>query len=433
MRTGPVLLAAFLLVGLPGTASSQALLRTGLSARALGMGGAAAATVGDAGAAYHNPAGIVELTGTHVLATGFASADRGRLRVFGDREYDEEDGLRLEGSFFVTHQVAQGLTAGVSVTEPWFLDVDWERPTSFAGRFRASEAQIRTLAVSPVVAIGPLGRWSVAAGIEAVHSDLDLQRFEQDPALSALGGGGPISLARTTIGSDATGVGWTASVAFRPEPRVTIAGGYHSEIEIVYNGFADFLIIAPEALQDVVLPDGETTVRNLLDDRFTDRPVRIPLVLPRRGVAGIAVRPSERLEIAFDAGWTDRGAVDSLAVLYADSILDESTPWPLRGGWDVHVGSELQVRDGMRVRLGYAWEDSRGPAGAVTPFAPASGTDAVSGGVGFLWGGMTFDLGYRITFYDDAEGVAFPQNIEAADGVYESIEHRLAIGVSRSL
>jgi long-subunit fatty acid transport protein len=150
-------------------------------------------------------------------------------------------------------------------------------------------------------------------------------------------------------------------------------------------------------------------------------------------VAGIAVRPFERFEIAFDAGWTDRGAVDSLAVLYADSILDESTPWPLRGGWDLHVGSELQVREGMRVRLGYAWEDSRGPAGAVTPFAPASGANAVSGGVGFLWEGMNFDLGYRITFYDDAEGVAFPQNIEAADGVYESIEHRLAIGVSRTL
>jgi long-chain fatty acid transport protein len=433
MRAGLALFALSCLIGIPTPARSQALLRTGLSARALGMGGAAAATVGDAGAAYHNPAGIVELTGTHVLAIGFVSADEARLRVFGDREYDEEDGLRLDGSLFVTHQVAQGVTAGVSITEPWFLDVDWERPTSFAGRFRASEAQVRTIAVSPVVAIGPVGRWSLAAGIEAVHSDLDLQRFEQDPALSALGGGEPISLARTTIKSDATGVGWTAAATFRPEPRVSIAGGYHSEIEIVYNGFADFLIVAPEALQDVILPDGETTVRNLLDDRFTDRPVRIPLVLPRRGVAGIAVRPSERLELAFDAGWTDRGAVDSLAVLYADSILDDSTPWPLRGGWDIHVGSEIQVRDGMRVRLGYAWEDSRGPAGAITPFAPASGADAVSGGVGFLWGGTTFDLGYRITFYDDAEGVAFPHNTEAADGVFESVEHRVAIGVSRTL
>ncbi|MGH7543865.1 MAG: OmpP1/FadL family transporter [Gemmatimonadota bacterium] len=433
MRTRLALLALSCLVGLPTPARSQALLRTGVSARALGMGGAAVATARDAGAAYHNPAGIVELTGTHVQVTGFASADAGRLRVFGDREYDEEDGLRLDGSLFVTHQVAQGVTAGVSVTEPWFLDIDWERPTSFAGRFRASEAQLRTLSVSPVVAFGPLGRWSLAAGIEAVHSDLNLQRFENDPALSALGGGEPISLARTTIESDATGVGWTASAAFRPEPRITLAGGYHSEIEIVYNGFADFLIIAPETLQDVVLPDGETTVRNLLDDRFTDRPVRIPLVLPRRGVAGIAVRPFEQFELAIDAGWTDRGAVDSLAVLYADSVLDDSTPWPLRGGWDIHIGSELQLRNGMRVRLGYAWEESRGPAAAVTPFAPASGADAISGGVGFLWEGMTFDLGYRITFYDDAEGVAFPHNTEAADGVYESLEHRLAIGVSRTL
>ena len=192
MRFRLALLALTCLVGLPAPARSQAFMRTGLSARALGMGGAAAATVVDAGAAYHHPAGIVQLTGTHVLVTGFASADDGRLSVFGDREYDEEDGLRLDGSFFVTHQVAQGVTAGVSVTEPWFLDIDWERPTSFAGRFRASEAQLRTLAVSPVVAVGPLGRWSLAGGVEAVHSDLNLQRFEHDPALSALGGGEPI-------------------------------------------------------------------------------------------------------------------------------------------------------------------------------------------------------------------------------------------------
>jgi long-chain fatty acid transport protein len=426
------LLVVTCVVGLPATARSQAFMRTGLSARALGMGGTSAASVVDAGAVHHQPAGIVQLTGTHLLVTGFASADDGRLTVFGDREYDEEDGLRLDGSFFVTHQVAQGVTAGVSVTEPWFLDIDWERPTSFAGRFRASEAQLRTIAVSPVVAFGPLGRWSVAGGIEAVHSDLNLQRFEHDPTLSALGGGEPISLARTTIESDATGVGWMASAAFRPEPRITLAATYHSEMEIVYNGFADFLIVAPEPLQDVVLPDGETTVRNLLDDRFIDRPVRIPLVFPRRVVAGISVRPFDRLELAFDAGWTDRGAVDSLAVLYADSILDDSTPWPQRGGWDLHVGSELMVRDGMRVRLGYAWEDSRGPAAAITPFAPASSADAVSGGIGLAWEGLAVDIGYRLTFYDDAEGVAFPLNTASADGVYESIEHRLAIGVSRA-
>ena len=119
-------------------------------------------------------------------------------------------------------------------------------------------------------------------------------------------------------------------------------------------------------------------------------------------------------------------------------VLGDFTVWepvamsPQRGGWDLHIGTELEVRDGMRVRLGYAWEDSRGPAAAVTPFAPASGTDAVSGGIGLAWEGLAIDAGYRITFYDDAEGVAFPFNTAAADGVYESIEHRLAIGVSRA-
>lgn len=425
--------AALLLLGLPVAGRSQAFLRTDLSARAMAMGGASAASVRDAGAVYHHAAGIVYLPGTQVLATGFASSDETRLRLFGDREFDEEDGPRFDGAFYVTHQIAQQVTGGIAVTEPWYLDVDWERPTTFAGRFRASEARLRSIDVKPVVAIGPIGRWSLALGVDALHADLDMERFEQDPALSALGGGEPISLAHTAIGSDATGVGWNASLAFRPDPRVTLGVRFDSEIEVVFNGFSDFTVVAPMELRDVILPDSESTVGNLLAERFADQPVRVPFVFPRRATAGLSARPYPRLELAVDAGWTDWEAVDSLAVLYADTLLDESTPWPQRGAWSLRVGTELEGRSGMLIRLGYAWHESRGAGPTATPLAPAAGSDTFAAGVGFLWSGLVLDLAYRFTMFDDAEGVAFPENSAVADGVYEGIEHRLAIGVSRGL
>ncbi len=425
--------AAAFLLGLPVAGSSQAFLRTDLSARAMAMGGASAGSVGDAGAVYHHAAGIVHLPGTQVLATGFVSSDETRLRLFGDRGFDEEDGPRFDGAFYVTHQIAQQVTGGVAVTEPWYLDVDWERPATFAGRFHASDARLRSVDVKPVVAIGPIGRWSLALGVDALHADLDMERFEQDPALSALGGGEPISLARTTIRSDATGVGWNASLAFRPDPRVTLGARFDSEIEVVFNGFADFAVVAPTELRDVVLPDLETTVGNLLAERFTAQPVRVPFVFPRRAAAGLSARPYRRLELAVDAAWTDWDAVDSLAVLYADTLLDESTPWPQRGAWSVRVGTELETRSGMLIRLGYAWEESRGAGPTATPVAPAAGSDTFAAGVGLLWSGLTLDLAYRLTLFDDAEGVAFPENSTVADGVYEGLEQRLAIGVSRAL
>ncbi len=399
----------------------------------MAMGGAATATVRDAGAVYHHAAGIVHLPGTQVLATGFASSDETRLRLFGDREFDEEDGPRFDGALYVTHQIAQQVTAGIAVTEPWYLDVDWEGPTTFAGRFRASEARLRSLDVKPVVAIGPFDRWSLALGVDALHADLDLQRFEQDPALSALGGGGPISLARTLIESDATGVGWNASVAFRPDPRVTLGARFDSEIEVVFNGFADFAVVAPTALREVVLPDSESTVGAMLDARFLDQPVRIPIVFPRRAAAGVSVRAFEPLELTVDAAWVDWGAVDSLAVLFADTLIGDSTAWPLRGAWSVRVGTEVEARSGMLIRLGYAWQESGGAEPTATPVAPAAGSDSFAAGVGFLWSGLTLDLAYRLTLFEDTEGVAFPANSTVADGVYEGLEHRLAIGISRSL
>ncbi|MGH7564477.1 MAG: OmpP1/FadL family transporter [Gemmatimonadota bacterium] len=431
--TRALAVAALLLLALPVAGRSQAFLRSDLSARAMAMGGASAATVRDAGAVYHHAAGIVHLAGTQVLATGFTSSDETRLRLFGDREFDEEDGPRFDGAFYVTHQIAQQVTAGIAVTEPWYLDVDWERPTTFAGRFRASEARLRSLDVKPVVAIGPFDRWSLALGVDALHADLDLERFEQDPALSALGGGGPISLAHTTIGSDATGVGWNASVAFRPDPRVTLGAQFDSEIEVVFNGFADFDVVAPTALREVVLPDSESTVGSMLDARFVDQSVRIPIVFPRRAAAGMSVRAFEPLELTVDAAWTDWDAVDSLAVLFADTLLSGSTPWPQRGAWSVRVGTELEARSGMLIRLGYAWQETRRTEPTATPVAPAAGSDSFAAGVGFLWSGLTLDLAYRLTLFEDTEGVAFPANSTVADGVYEGLEHRLAIGISRSL
>lgn len=424
--------AALLLLGLPAAGRSQAFLRTDLSARALAMGGASAASVRDAGAVHHHAAGIVYLPGTHVLATGFASSDETRLRLFGDREFDEEDGPRFDGAFYITHRIAQAVTGGIAVTEPWYLDVDWERPADFAGRFRASEARLRSFEVKPVVAIGPLDRWSAALGVSALHADLDLERFEQDPELSALGGGGPISLARTAITSDGTGIGWNAAVAFRPDPRLSLGARFDSEVEVVFNGFSDFAVVAPEELRAVVLPDSETTLGNVLLERFADQPVRVPFVFPRRAAVGLSARPSPRFELALDAAWTDWGAVDSLAVLYGDTLLDESTPWPRRGAWSVRVGTELEARSGTLIRLGYAWQESRG-APTATPVAPAAGSDTFSAGVGFVWSGLMLDLGYRLTLFDDVEGLAFPRNTAVADGVYEGLEHRLAIGVSRVL
>lgn len=425
--------AALLVLGLPTAGRSQALLRQDHSARAMAMGGASAASVRDAAAVHHHAAGIVHLPGTQILATGFASSDQTRLRLFGDREFDEEVGPRFDGSIFITHQVAQRVTAGIAVTEPWYLDADWERPATFAGRFRASEARLRSIDVKPVVATGPFDGWSVALGVDAVHADLDLQRFEQNPSLSALGGGGPISLAHTTIESDATGVGWNASVAFLPDPRVTLGARFDSEIEAVFNGFADFVVVAPMALREIALPDSETTVGTMLDARYVDQPVRIPIVFPRRAAAGISVRAFPPLELTVDAAWTDWDAVDSLAVLFADTLLGGSTPWPRRGGWSLRIGTELEARPDMLIRLGYAWQETGGTQPIATPVAPAAGSDSFAAGVGFLWSGLTLDLAYRLTLFEDAEGVAFPANSTVADGVYESLEHRLAIGISRSL
>jgi hypothetical protein len=67
----------------------------------------------------------------------------------------------------------------------------------------------------------------------------------------------------------------------------------------------------------------------------------------------------------------------------------------------------------------------------VTPLFPDAEREALSAGAGIDWRGIGLEIAYRLTVLDDREGVALPSDTADPDGVYESTEHDLSIGVIR--
>ncbi|CAN5275632.1 outer membrane protein transport protein [soil metagenome] len=417
-------------MGVPA-ARAQAYLRWDQSARPVALGGAAAALAEDPSAVFYNPAGIVHLPGTHLQAGGTLAVDEARFRAFGGSAFARDEAPVFDGALYATHTVAERLTGGLGINAPWGLSVEWQDPDVFVGRFRSVESRLGTVQFNPVLAYGPVGSWSAALGVDVLDATFDLARFEQDPALSALGGTAPIALAETVLDMGGTAFGWNTALMYRPSERFTAGAQFRSEIEIDLSGRTDFTVVAPADLRVIVLPGRETTVGALLDARYVDQVARSMLTFPALGVAGISYRPVAELLIVVDAQWVGWEAVESIALAFADTALAELLPLDYEDAWAVRWGAELEYRPGLFLRLGYAWQESPAPSPAVTPLLPDAGRDTYSAGFGFDWEGTAVDLAYRVSVLDDREGVAFPENTRPADGIYEGVSHRIGVSLSR--
>lgn len=430
MSRGSLWLALAGVVAAAPPAFPQAWLQWDQSAAAAGRGSAVAAVVDDASAAFYNPAGIASLFGTHLRIDAVASRRGGEFDAFGAGTFEREGGFDLAGGLYATHSVSRDLTLGLSVNAPWGLSVEWERPGSFVGRFRATRTSLRSVSVSPVVAWQALPRLSLAGGPVFTYGVLELDRFEHDPELSALAGAGPIALARSDYELDGMAAGWVVGASWRIDDAVSLGAHLRSPVELDLVGPVVFVDVAPAELRDFTLPGRQISIGEILDERYVSQETGARLPLPAVASGGLAWTPVERVRLTGDLQWIDWSEAESLELDFVNDSLDDRQPLGYDDSWTVRVGVEVRHRPGQSVRLGFAHVESPAPTGGLSPLIPDADRDEISGGVGLLWRDVTIDLAYRIAFLSDREGVALPGD-PVPDGVFQSSEHALAIGISR--
>jgi long-chain fatty acid transport protein len=416
---------------LPAAALGQGFLRWPQGPRATAMGGAGAGLAAGPEAAFHSPAGIAWLEGTQIQTGGRLSAGGGSFHAFGQgtRDFDREAEAAVAPALFATHAIAENLTGGLSITSPWAMDVVWERPDSFAGRFLTSGSQLSSLDASLTLAYRAGERWSLSIGPDVVYLRLDRDRLAHDPELSALGGGGPIPLARAGYDVDGTAIGWSAGVFGRPRPGVSLGAVYRHAVEVSLEGLVDFTIVAPEELKALIR--GDQTIGEILEETYVDQSARVEVPLPAVLSLGAAWDPVPSVTLAADVqriGWGELDELDftPLGTAPADPV---ALGW--QDVWAWRIGAETRTPGGLALRIGYAREESPAPRGGVTPLFPDAEREALSAGAGFDWRGTGVEVAYRLTVLDDREGVALPSETADPDGVYESTEHDLSIAVTR--
>ena len=426
-------LAAAALAALPllaaGPARAQGFLHWPQGPRATAMGGTGSGLAAGPAAAFHAPAGIAWLDGTQIQAGGRLSTRGGSFHGFTDGEFDREPEPSVTPAVFATHAIARNLTGGIAIVAPWGIDVEWERPDSFAGRFLTSGTRLTSLDASLTLAWRAGERWSVSLGPEIVYLRLDRDRIAHDPELSALGGEGPIPLARAGYDLDGTAIGLTAGVFGRPRPGLSLGASFRSPVEVPLEGLVDFTVVAPADLRAVIR--GDSTLGQILDATYVDQSARVDIPLPAILSIGAAWDPIPSVTLAADAQRVWWGELDELAF----TPLGRAPGDPVRMGWrDVwawRVGAEARRPGGLALRIGYAREESPAREGSGNPLFPDAEREALSAGAGFDFRGIGFEIAYRLTVLDDREGIALPNETPDPDGVYESTEHDLSIAATR--
>ena len=238
---------------------------------------------------------------------------------------------------YSSYQVNDWLWAGLAFNAPFGLATKSNLP--WAGQLYGRTSEVRTIDISPTLAIKVNDWLSFGASFEAMYFKTRLT--------SALGLGAAPPIA--TLQGDSWGYGFTAGVTLKPFAGTEIGIGYRSQIRENLSGtFTNDIGIGP--LPASALVGGAYGIRS-------------NLTLPDSVTIGLRQRVTPDLTLLAGLEWTHWGAFKSFPVVltspapFAGANL---TPLAFRykDGWYVSGGAEYKWNPDLTLRAGLAYEKS---------------------------------------------------------------------------
>ena len=390
MVRGARLLLLFSLIFLLGWASASTVMASGFGiftqgASALGQADAVTAHGDLPEAVFFNPALITRLFGTQ--------AALGTTLIFPDREYagdltgdheKTEDNYYYPSTLYLTHALGEQLSLGLGVFSPFGLGTDW--PDDWEGRYLATKSSIATINVNPNLAWRITPAVSLAAGIDFLTLDAEL---ESRVNLTAASGGffGPLPDGNQTFEGDGDGVGYNLGLLIDLSDDFAFGASYRSEVKIDIDGEVSFEL--PPSLGASVPEPFLTALRTALanSNASTD------LTLPAVGTLGFAYSGIDRLVVEVGMRWEGWSSYDELVL-----VLDNGTVDTRRKNWhdttSYNIGGNYRVNDWVTLLAGYLYGPSAVPDSTFEPAVPDSVSHLICLGTDLTLGNTVISVGY---------------------------------------
>lgn len=400
-------------------------------ARGLGQANAVVAHAAGPSSLYFNPALLTHIPGTQVEA--------GTTAVFSDREFkssltgrseesDEDD--QFPSTFFLAHQFNDRLDAGLGVFFPFGLATEWDG--KWDGRYIATRSEVFTTNINPVVAWRPIPPLSMAAGLDVLYLDAELENKVNSTALGFMlnpGGLGLLSDINQKFSGDGWGVGYNLGLVLQINENINFGATYRSHVDVTVDGESRF---------DVPADAAGLGFGSLFPQTGGDTDIR----LPAQATLGLAWAPTEQLTLEIGARWENWSSFDELKIELDQPILQQSeniTPRDWDDTWAFNVGGQYLLNDMVTLLAGYLYAANPVPDSTFDPSIPDSDAHLFTLGTDLNFKRFSVSLAYGYEHHEDRtknNAIGDPLDpsglnpLSTANGKYKADIHLLAASVA---
>lgn len=410
---------------------------SGVSSKALGMGGAFRGLADNWSAAYWNPAGLAQLSMSEINVGYIALTPRPefnpRITVGGyDIGYknsavrypDDKTGFAPNVSGFFKLPFREDITFGVALYVPYSLSSEWDL---FDPIYKDiiqpypdidHELTLEVIDIHPSLAKSFMdGRLMFGIGVSIMKGEINYRRV----LLRAT----PIPRPHDNVAIDAIlgGEGWGYGANFgflyklSDKLKLGVSGKTPTTLKIEGDAkFNLFTIDHPElwvTFMDEATSSEDSAMINYifsqLDTRFWKKNTTVDLKLPSDIGIGIAYEASEKLTLTLDFSYTFWSRLDS--IVFDLSEVTEGVPPPvsapvdammvIRTKWDdifrLSLGGQYRYLDPFALRFGFYYEPSPIPDDTFSPLIPDVGAK-YSANIGAAFHVSSWELAYSFEY-----------------------------------
>ena len=385
-------------------------------ARAMALGGAYAALVGDPSALYYNPAGLTNLSGTQVMFGTTLILPSAGFRGVSPMitEYTVKSQTFTPINFYLTQQLSDDLFVGFGVNNPYGLGTEWE--DGWVGEFIALKTEVQTFyftlaaayKISDELSVSVGGRYGL--GTVLINRNQNLSPF--------------VGKANVDLSGDGNAFGFVAGVLYKPSETFSLGVSFQSETTFDFTG--DSKVSGAPSQMNGLLPTGG---------------IEASLTTPMNLTVGAAFQAMKDVTVSADFQYVGWSSYDKLEVTFNDFI-DTDTGKPLvnsaardyENTFILRGGVEYQMSDAFALRGGLLYDKNPVKDEMVDPTLPDADRLGLNIGFGYsLSKSITLDAAYTYFRFAEREITNSSVNyggddtISPFNGVYNSSASLIAL------
>ena len=340
------------------------------SARGNALGGTTMAREADASVVASNPAAMAAMNGTQVMAGVSAVAPMATVSIAGEESCDGEPNVWMLPHAYAVSQLGERYWLGIGAYTRFGLGTEFDE--NWAGADSVYFASIRSVSLTPVLAMLLTDRWSIGLGVEANYFD-----FEQKKKVA-----GAYDL---KVRGDDVGVGVNLSTRYAPTDWLSLGLMYRSSINVHPRGEAESN--APSPFTGILNGDADGEI-----------------TLPDSWSLGLNLAPTDRLSVEIDVtrtGWSSYKELD-IRINGVNPGGVSVKDW--KDTWRMAIGAEYALTPAWDLRAGYVYDESPVRTERADYMVPANDRQLFCAGLGWHEGAWNVDLGYTYLLIIDRKG-----------------------------